>query len=206
MDLAARKEIAIGLHRIGAVKFGEFTLKSGMKSPYYITLRLLISHPELLLKVGKMLGEFIESKVANVDRLIGVAYAGIPLATAVSIATGMPSCYTRREVKEYGISNLIEGELKDGENIVIVDDLITDGQSKIEAMERIRNAGVKVNIKGVAVLLDREQGGKDVLAGHGVQLFSVMTITEVAGWLKEEGLVAEDSYRSIIGYTQKYSK
>ncbi len=206
MDLDARKEIALGLYRIGAIKFGEFTLKSGMKSPYYITLRLLISHPELLLKVGRMLGEFIGSKVANVDRLIGVAYAGIPLVTAVSIATGMPSCYTRREVKEYGISNLIEGELKDGDNIVIVDDLITDGQSKIETIERIKDAGVKVNIKGIAVLLDREQGGKEVLAGHGVQLFSVMTITEVAGWLKEDGFLTEDIYKSIIGYTQNYSK
>ncbi len=204
--MATKQEIATELFKIGAIKFGEFTLKSSIKSPYYIQLRHLTSHPELLLKVGKLLGDFIKEKLPNVDRLVGVAYAGIPLVTAVSIASGIPSCYTRKEVKEYGISNLIEGEIKDGENIVVVDDLITDGQSKLETMEKIKDAGVNFNINGIVVLLDREQGGKEILNKHGIPLFSVMSITEVAGWLSEKGLITDAIYKFIVEYTKNYSK
>lgn len=204
--MVTKAEIAAELFNIGAVKFGEFTLKSGMKSLYYIQLRHLTSYPDLLLKVGKLLGELIKENIPDVDKLVGVAYAGIPLVIATSIATGIPACYTRKEVKEYGISNLIEGELRDGENVVVVDDLITDGQSKIETIEKMKNSGVKFNIKGVAVLLDREQGGKEILEKHGISLFSAMSITEVARWLNEKGLLGDADYKSILEYTKNYSK
>lgn len=200
--MIAKEEIATELFKIGAIKFGQFTLKSGIQSPYYVQLRHLTSYPDLLFKVGKLLGDFIKENLPDVHKLVGVAYAGIPLVTAISIASGIPSCYTRKEVKGYGISNLIEGELKDGENVVLVDDLITDGKSKIETIEKIKNTGVKFNIEGIVVLLDREQGGRDILENYGLPLFSVMSITEVASWLNKKRLLSDNDFKSIIEYTK----
>jgi len=198
--MSDKKQIARELYQIDAIKFGDFTLKSGIWSPYYIQLRILINYPSLLFKIGEVLGFLITEEWNDVDKLVGVAYAGIPIVTATALATSIPCCYTRKEIKEHGIPVLIEGELKEGENVVIVDDLITSGQSNLETIDKIKSTGVKFNIKGVAVLLDREQGGKDRLASLGIKLVSAMKISEVAEWLKEDGLLSEEKYNTITEY------
>jgi uridine monophosphate synthetase len=200
-----KKEIVKELYKVDGIKFGDFTLKSGIYSPYYIQLRHLTSHPELLLKIGEVLGNAIKEKFKDVDKIIGIAYAGIPLATAISIATGIPSCYTRKEVKEHGIPHTVEGELKDGDNVVLIDDLITDGQSKFESIEGVKGTA-KCDVKGIAVLFDREQGGREILAKSGLELLSIMTITEAAQWLKEDGVIPEDKYSAIVEYVKNPPK
>ena len=151
--------LADGLLSAGCIKFGDFTLKSGLKSPIYIDLRQIISHPSLLARVAEAYLPILQRLTFN--RLAGLPYAAIPIATAISIAGNYPMIYPRKEAKSYGTKAEIEGEYHAGETAVIIDDLATTGGSKFEAIEKLTGAGLVV--KDVVVLVDRQSGAKESL-------------------------------------------
>ena len=162
------------LHEIGAVRFGRFTLKSGIASPFYIDLRVVISHPDVLARIGNLMAELV--RPCRPDRIAGIPYAGLPLAVATSLAGGFPLVYPRREEKAYGTKRRIEGAFEAGEQVVVIDDIITDGASKFEAIEPLEAAGLVV--RDLVILIDREQGGAERLAAKGYALHAVLTISQ----------------------------
>lgn len=184
-DLVDR--IAIGLHDLGAVRFGEFTLKSGRTSPIYIDLRLLVSDPALMAIVAKAFAGLLAG--LRFDRIAAIPYGGLPIGQAAALAAGAPLIYPRREAKDYGTKKLIEGTFAPGETVVVLDDLITTGGSKIEAIAPLHDAGLKVS--DVVVLVDREQGGREELAARGLALHSVLTLTSLLDILVRRGRIAE---------------
>ena len=115
--------LADALLEAGCIKFGEFTLKSGLKSPIYIDLRQIITYPKLLEQIGASYLPLL--KQLSFDRIAGLPYAAIPIATAVSLQGNYPMIYPRKEVKTYGTKAEIEGEYHADETVVVIDDLAT---------------------------------------------------------------------------------
>ena len=180
--------VADGLLAAGCVKFGQFTLKSGLQSPIYIDLRQLVSFPELLDRVGAAYLPIL--KKLEFNRLAGLPYAAIPIATSVSLQSGWPMIYPRKEVKTYGTKAEIEGLFTVGEQVVVIDDLATTGGSKFEAIEKLTAAGLKVN--DVVVLIDRQSGAGEALAEAGYQMHAVFTLTGLLDiWQKSGRVPAE---------------
>ena len=177
--------LADGLLEAGCIKFGEFTLKSGLKSPIYIDLRQIISYPSLLEQIGEAYLPIL--KELKFQRIAGLPYAAIPIATAISLQGNYPMIYPRKEAKEYGTKAEIEGEYNAGETVVVIDDLATTGRSKFEAIEKLTAAGLKV--RDVVVLIDRRSGAKESLEQAGFRLHAVLTITELLDYWEKTGKV-----------------
>jgi uridine monophosphate synthetase len=177
--------LADGLLAADCIKFGEFTLKSGLKSPIYIDLRRIISHPRLLEQVASAYLPILST--LHFSRLAGLPYAAIPIATAISLAGDYPMIYPRKETKAYGTKADIEGEHRAGETAVVIDDLATTGGSKFEAIEKLTAAGLVV--KDVVVLVDRQSGARESLEQAGYAMHAVLTITQLLDHWEKSGQV-----------------
>ena len=188
MTDSSLKKLADGLLEAGCIKFGEFILKSGLKSPIYIDLRRIISDPGLLQQIGAAYLPLLEK--LEFDRIAGLPFAAIPISTAISLAGNYPMIYPRKEVKEYGTKAQIEGDYHVGETVVVIDDLATTGGSKFEAIEKLTGAGLIV--RDVVVLVDRESGAKESLSEAGYAMHAVLTISEMLDHWEHTGKVEKE--------------
>lgn len=191
--------LADALLTAGCIKFGKFTLKSGLTSPIYIDLRQIITYPELLEQIASAYLPLLRG--LKFDRLAGLPYAAIPIATAVSLLGHFPMIYPRKEVKTYGTKAEIEGEYHTGETVVVIDDLATTGGSKFEAIEKLTGAGLKV--KDIVVLIDRESGAKGSLAGAGYDLHAVLTISQMLDFWESSGKVEKDKIEAARDFLRQ---
>ena len=190
--------LADRLLEAGCIKFGEFTLKSGLRSPVYIDLRQIITYPKLLAEIARAYLPILSS--LQFSRIAGLPYAAIPIATAISLAGNYPMIYPRKEIKTYGTKAEIEGEYHAGETVVVIDDLATTGGSKFEAIEKL--TGVGLVVKDVVVLVDRQSGANESLKQAGYSMHAVLTISQLLDHWEEMGRVEKDK----IEETRKFLK
>jgi uridine monophosphate synthetase len=163
------------------LKFGQFQLKSGQISPYYLDLRKIISKPSLLVQVAE--AYIILLKHLSYDLIAAVPLAALPIATAVSIHLNVPFVYPRLVAKEHGTGNSIEGSFKPADKVVLLDDVISTARSKLEAIEVLKKEGL--NITDLVVLIDRESGGSEEMERNGVRCHSYAKISELLSLYKE---------------------
>jgi orotate phosphoribosyltransferase len=181
---------------------GEFKLSSGLTSPYYVDLRTLPSYPELFRMVTDAYVSKLEDMDIGFDRIAGIAVAGIPIATLVAHKLNKPLLYIRKEDKTHGIGRSIEGVVRAGNTILIIDDVATTGESLHRATKTLRGCGAKVEY--AMVLVDREQGAKRNLETMGVKLLSLITASELIRELYSKNIISGVEYEKIVKYIERW--
>ncbi len=193
--------LSTNLFDAGCVKFGSFKLKSGLISPIYIDLRLLISHPPLLREAAQAMSGLASE--LEFKRIAAIPYAGLPIGVGMALEMERPLIYPRREIKEHGTRRAIEGTFEAGETVLLVDDLITRGHSKLEAIAPLEETGLIV--RDVLVLIDREQGGAADLSERGYNLHAVLKLGQMLDVLRDENRITLEQHTQVRQYLQSTS-
>lgn len=174
MENAYIDSLILKLHDVDAVKFGEYKLKSGMMAPIYIDLRVLVSHPKLMNQVSSLIYERVQEEGLQFDSVCGVPYTALPMATIICSRHELPMLIRRKEAKDYGTKRLVEGSFREGDICLIIEDTVTSGSSIQETAEVLYAGGLKVT--DAVVLMDREQGGVEMLASKGIRLHPIISM------------------------------
>ena len=161
---------------------GDFVLRSGRRSRYYLDKYRFETRPDLLGPLGELIAVAVREFEPEASRLAGPELGAVALAAAASLSSGLPFLIVRKEAKNYGTANRLEGVAEEGELVCLVEDVVTSGGAAVEAIEVLRGAGLRV---GTAVcVVDREEGGADELARAGVRLRPLFRASELPGAAK----------------------
>jgi orotate phosphoribosyltransferase len=147
---------------------GDFLLRSGKRSKYYLDKYRFETRPELLQPLGERIAAIVREHAADATRLAGPELGAVALAASASLASGLPFLIVRKAAKDYGTSKRIEGVYEPGECVCLVEDVVTSGGALLESVEALREAGLVVHT--AVCVVDREEGGADALARHAVRL------------------------------------
>jgi len=167
------QELIAALRDADAVKFGEFELSHGGTSDYYVDKYLFETDPTCL----SLIADAFAERIGDDEKLAGVALGAVPLVAVTSAETGLPYVIARKQAKEYGTGNRIEGRLDEGDRVVVLEDIATTGKSALDAVEALREAGAVVD--RVLVVVDREEGASELLAEHDIELDALLTASDL---------------------------
>ena len=182
--MSNQQSLILSLYQIGAIQFGEFKLKSGQASSTYINLRKIISYPDILRTVADAMWNIAQD--LSFDLVCGVPYTALPIATCLSLTHNIPMIMRRKEKKDYGTKQMIEGEFKAGQSALIIEDVVTSGGSIIETTTDLEQAGLQVS--DLIALIDREQGGRENLSQR-YRLHAILSLSNVLETLLNSSLV-----------------
>lgn len=169
-----KKELIELLNTRDVVKFGKFTLSSGKESDYYVNMKMAITDPQILKMIAKIISHHIKEE--GIDKIAGPALGAVPIATAVSLELCIPMLMIRKAKKGYGTSKLIEGDIEEGDSVIIVEDVTTTGNSLLKAIKTIEENGG--NIKRAFVIVDRKEGAIKNLKREGIVLESILSVND----------------------------
>ena len=193
-DPSPIETLVLTLHDIGAVQFGRFRLHSGKESRIYIDLRLLVSFPAALRQATAAYAGVLAT--LDYDLLAATPLAGLPIGTALCLHLDKPLIYPRKTAKSYGTGKNIEGRWSIGQTVVVIDDLITSGDSVLETVASVKAAGL--HVRDAVVLIDREQGGREMLAKQGYHVQPVMTLRQLLEHLVAHGRLSRPQRDEVL--------
>ena len=191
------KEFSIFLHENKIIRFGDFTLTSGKKSPYYVDLRLVPSYPHQFRKMVKYLQDEIikDTGLDKFDSLVSVPTGGLVIASALAIEIVKPLIYVRSKPKDYGTTKSIEGKIWEGLKAVMIDDVATTGGSVVNGIKSLTEA--KIEVEDAYVIVNRMEGAEEALKEQGVILHSITNVMQITKSLHEQNLVGDDVLQKV---------
>ena len=161
---------------------GDFLLRSGRRSRYYLDKYRFETRPDLLRPLGERIAAAVKEHALDATRLAGPELGAVALAAAASLQSGLPFIIVRKAAKEYGTAKRIEGPYEEGECICLIEDVVTSGGALLDSVEALRGAGLVVHT--AVCVVDREEGGADALARHAVRLRPLFRAGELLGSAK----------------------
>ena len=197
-------KIAGALYRSGCLKFGNFRIKSGAASPYYIDLACLLSSPKELCNVAEVVADEIRLLMAieRVDKLASIELKGALILPSIGCLVDLPCIVVRKEEKAYGVVGRVAGaEVIKGDRILFFDDVVSEGLSKVEGIKTLEELGAK--IEHLIVIVDREQGGKENLEKLGYRVHALSKISDLVNNLVESEHISKKQAESVLNYIKK---
>ena len=196
------KEFATFLYQNGIIKFGEFKLASGKSSSYYVDLRLVPSYPHQFRRMIKHLQNMIAEQIGfdNFDIVGSVPTGGLVIASSLAYELVKPIVYVRSQAKDYGTGKLVEGVVRSGDKILLIDDVATTGGSVINGIKELKKAGAKIS--DAYVIINRLEGAAKNLLDMGVNLHQILDIMQIAEILHEEKLIDDAILNKVKVQTQ----
>jgi orotate phosphoribosyltransferase len=203
MDSATDK-VANALYESGCIKFGSFKIKSGALSPYYIDMARLLSKPKELCTVAEVAAQKIREITASepLTKLASIELKGALIVPSIACKTDLPCVIVRKEDKAYGVTGRIAGaDVAKGDKILFVDDVVSEGLSKIEGIKPLKELGAEV--KHILVIVNREQGGKENLEKAGYIVHSLAKVSEVVTSLQKSEKISAEQAKTVLDYIKK---
>ncbi|KAI8433128.1 hypothetical protein MSG28_013975 [Choristoneura fumiferana] len=194
--MASLEQLAAQLYDAGAVQLGDIEAMKGRRTPIYFDLRVVVSHPSIMMAVVLHLQNLADE--IEHDILCGVPYAALPFTAIMSVNSNTPMIMKRKEKKLYASKKILEGIFQPKQKCLVVEDVVTSGGSLLETVGTLRDEGLIVT--DAVIVLDREQGGASILKRNGVRVHSLLTLGKLVKMLRDAGRISDETVETVFDH------